>query len=496
MPTIIAVITIVLLLATALAWIAYRTNPFSRLSVIRLPYAVRFGASGLGVTNRLRRLRVRQQWWWRTIAIVNCGLYIISTRYFHSPAAASDTVEGIIGDIHRHRFRPDRLLVVSGDHFTSLFVRNLGVFYYPLLDPSLPGDDSDWQDRQAVYLQTVAYALGVFSHRPVPTTTIVPTGRFQATCVNFYAYPSDTVYGILFALAALSGRQSAALTPLRTKSARQLATITATNQLLGNYRQTLGQLYQHYRNYAYDEASGLISTSVHMSGAKDITKRQAAFYDSVIFWKSTALAMELGIIDTDQAFLRRLKDRILQSYWLEAEGYFLEDLSQAAIQHKYYSSDWLIVLTTGFLDPRDSRERHYFQRSIDYIRQQGIAEPFAIKYQHETRAGRQFLPVRLAVASYGGDAIWSFWGMEYIKVLLLLHESSPSTSPDTDYLREADRHIAAYRQTMVRDGGFPEVYGPDGSMLQTPLYRSIRQTGWVVGFEQVLVMRHNLDRSY
>lgn len=75
--------------------------------------------------------------------------------------------------------------------------------------------------------------------------------------------------------------------------------------------------------------------------------------------------------------------------------------------------------------------------------------------------------------------------MEYIKVLLLLYRQTG----DKTYLAAADHHIAAYEQTMLRDGGFPEVYDAKGRMLQTLLYRSIRQTGWVIGFEQVRAMR-------
>ncbi|MCZ3174235.1 hypothetical protein NYZ25_19900, partial [Acinetobacter baumannii] len=91
----------------------------------------------------------------------------------------------------------------------ALYVRNLGVFYYPLLDRSIPSTTEDWHDRQIVYLQTVAYALGVFAQHPQLSTTIVPTSRYGATCINIYAYPSDTLYGILYALAVLSSKKSA-----------------------------------------------------------------------------------------------------------------------------------------------------------------------------------------------------------------------------------------------------------------------------------------------
>jgi hypothetical protein len=463
---------------------AYLTNPFSRFSIVQRPFKVTMVEQSLEAINENHRIRVRQNALWRAFAYAVCAIHVISSRYLQSPAARSKTVDGIVSDIHRLRFNPRKLLVISGDQFSALYVRNLGVFYYPLLDRSIPSTTKDWHDRQIVYLQTVAYALGVFAQHPQLSTTIVPTSRYGATCINIYAYPSDTLYGILYALAVLSSKKSAH--PYRYAPAlHQLNSKPASALLLSEYRDSLMAHYQRYRGRVFDEDTLLIKKSIHMSGAKDITRRTSSFYDNVIFWKTTKLAMTLKLIDKDKDFLRRLKAQILRTFWLDDEGHFLEDLDPVSVQRRYYSSDWLIVLATGFLDPADPSERSYFARSVDHIQATGVDQPFGLRYHNDTRAHRQFLPVRLAVASYGGDAIWSFWGMEYIKVLLALHRE---TGEDR-YLETADRQIGAYQEAMVRDGGFPEVYDGRGQLLQTPLYRSIRQTGWVIGFEQVLAIR-------
>lgn len=470
--------------------VTYVTNPFSRFSIVKLPFRARLEESIVKTVDDNAKIKVRNNIFWRLFAIYQCGLYIITTRYFHSPPARSQTVDGIIRDIHALRYNPNKLLLISGDHFNGLFVRNLGVFYYPMLDTNIVSNEQDWQSRQIVYLQTVAYALGVFEKDPVPTTTIVSMGRYGATCVNFYAYPSDTVYGIFYALAALAGKEKARAFEYGT-SQNSLDTASAARSLIDVYQLTLQNLYAHYRQTAFDDESGLVRKDVHMSGAKDITRRQSAFYDNVIFWKTTELAMKLGVIDKDADFLRTLKKQILTTFWLEDEGYFLEDLSDEGMAKKYYSSDWLIVLATGFLNPNKPSELAYFERSVEYIRDQKIDQPFAIKYQQDTRAHRQFLAVRLAVASYGGDSIWSFWGMEYIKVLCRLYEVTGKRC----YIEWAEDHIAAYEDNMIKNQGFPEVYDQNGKLLQTPLYRSIRQTGWVIGFEQAREMWRNIKPS-
>lgn len=435
-----------------------------------------------------RLLRVQQGMEWKIFAVLKNGIHIVSSRWSKRPKSRGSTVDEIIEDIYDLRFDPTKLLLTSGDHFSALFVRNLGVFYYPTLDTHIPASQARWHDRQIVYLQTVAYALGVFDKQRTLTTTIVPTGRHEATCVNFYAYPSDTLYGILYALSSLCGHESGRMFGYG-KPQHSSDTIDAAQILLETYRDSLARHYRRYRTHVYDDSTGLIDRSVRISGAKDITKRESALYDNVIFWKTSQLAMKLGLIDDDQTFLETLKGKVLETFWYESGGYFLEDLSDESIRDKYYSSDWLIMLATGFLSIDATSERQYVARSIEYIRAHDIDRPFAIKYQHETRAHRQFAAVRLAVASYGGDSIWSFWGMEYIKSLLWLYHATNNP----EYLEQADYHIERYEQAMSDNSGFPEVYDADGDLLETPLYRSVRLTGWVIGFDQVRAMRRDIE---
>ena len=453
---------------------AYVTNPFSRFTVVKQSFVAEAVADVLRAVNNNHRLHVAQAWPWR----------LFETRFVRSERSPATTIEAIIADIHTSRFDPNKLLLTSGDHFSALFVRNLGVFYYPTCDPRIKSTAADWHNRQVSYLQTVAYALGVFQKRPVPVTTIVPTGAYRATCMNFWRYPSDTVYGMLYALAALQGKEMAAPTDY-AKAHQQLGTIPAAKLLVREYHGTLTQLYTHYRQTVFDETAHLLKRDVLVCGAKDITLRACSFYDNVVFWKTTELAMQLGLIPRDQSFLQQTKQTILHTFWLEDKGYFLDEPSEAAQANAYYSSDWLLVLATGFIDPANPKERAYFERSVAYIQAAGMDSPLPLKYQAEDSGRQQFFLARLAIASYQRDTAWSFWGMEYMKVLLLLHAATGKKQ----YLQTADRHIASYQQAMLRDGGFPEVYDTKGQLYETWMYRSVRKTGWVIGFEQVLAMR-------
>lgn len=462
---------------------AYLTNPFSKLSIIYRPFQTSRAKNELKLYYNSDKIKVSNSIFWKAIAYAQCGLYIVGTRYFGQPSSKARTVDGIIKDIHELRYDPDKLLLISGDHFNGLFVRNLGVFYYPMLDASIYSDADDWQNRQTVYLQTVGYALGVFAKSPTPTTTIVSTGRYRATCINLYAYPSDTVFGIFYALASLSGIEKARPYDY-ARNELKLETISAAKELRRRYLTTMKSLYKAYSEHVFDKNTMLYKKDTHVSGAKDITRRSCAFFDNVVYWKTTQLAMELGVIKRDKKYLDEIKSTILSTFWNDEGGYFYEDLSEEGLRQGYYSSDWLIVLHTGFIDPFDDEESDYFVSSYKYIRDRKIARPFAIKYQHETRASRQFLPVRLAVASYGGDAIWSFWGMEYIKMMVMLYKKTG----EKHYAVEAKFQLDAYADNMLRDGGYPETYDAKGNLLKTAIYKSVLETGWVIGYEQARAM--------
>lgn len=477
------------LLLLVIIW-SILTNPDYARTIVRPHYRAKFKNGIIVARDELDKIQVLRAFYWRWFGFIKSVVFMIDSRYLHSPRSSSSTVRGIAADIRALRFDPTNLYVISGDHFNPLYIRSLGIFYYPLLDAAIKTTKKDWQNREITSLQTTAYALGVYEHTKELSTTIVQTGRNSVVPINVYSYPSDSMYSILYALAVMTGVEKARPFDYGIEH-YPLDTAEEASRLLAVHRDSLVRHFEEYRTKVYDTQTGLIRKDIHLSGTKDITRRTCAFYDNVVLWRTTQLAQKLGLTDRDDAFLKEYKVRIIKTFWLEKEGYFLEDLSAEAVEYSYYSSDWLIMLSTRFLDPHKPKERKYYERCMDYIASTGIAQPFGLKYQDDTRAHRQFLPVRVAVASYGGDTIWSFWGLEYIKALLALYRETGNRQ----YLDEADRNIDAYEDAMLKYGGFPEVYHPDGKMLQSPAYRSVRQTGWVIGFEQAIAMRRAITNG-
>ena len=462
----------------------YFTNPFNKLTIVRSPYQTTYENNEI-VLQKQFELNIEKGFMYNSFGFIKSGIHIVANVYIGSKKALNDTTDLIIEEIYEKRFNPRYPYLISGDHFSVLYPRSLGIFYLSALDPRILASEEDWVKREKIILQTTAYIIDVFNKNGQPCTTIVPIGPKSVTCINVYAYPSDAVYSVLYALRTMETSEDLLDTYLMDQApVHELHTTKAAKKLVDENKEELELLIKNYKETVFDYETGLIKKDIHISGTKDIIRRESAFYDNVIYWKTLTLGNQLGITEFKQQDLDQLKKRIITTYWYEKGGYFLEDLSEDSIKYKYYSSDWLVVLFTQFLDPSDPMEREYYEKSVAYIRKEKLAEPFGLKYQQDNRASRAFLPVRLFVRSYGGTAIWSFWGTEYMKLLSILHKETGNT----EYQTLARQQLKSYEENILKYKGFPEVYDKKGNMLSNIFYKSVRQTGWVINFEQARLM--------
>jgi len=480
-------------LTIIIAIFSYFTNPFVRFSLVKDPYArVIMEDNKISVTNG-EDILLKEGRYIDSVAQLKSGWHILSSRFSGGKKASSNTVDEIINEIHLIRFDPDEPYLISGDHFSVLYPRSLGIFYHSLLDDRTALSETDWQNRQIIYLKTLAYASSVYSQSEQLSTTIVPVGPGSVALMNIYAVPSDTLYSLLFAYQQLMDNSYQRENyPYENDISYTLQTVTAAEDLLSLYKDDLRRHYYGFKDYSYNEQTGLIKKDILLSGTKDIMKKYGAFYDNVVFWKTTQLAQELGVIDQDQEWLDQYKQRIIDTYWLEDQGHFLEDLSDVSLTDKWYSSDWLIAFQTGFLSPDSATDRQYLIRTVDYIQRNAIDKPFALQYSPDNRRDRMYRVVKWFSPDYGSTAIWSNWGMEYTKLLIRLAE----VEQKAEYLEQAKSHLDAYTFNIKRYQGYPEVYDQEGDFYKTALYKSIRRTGWVVTFEQAREMYKDLSKDF
>lgn len=446
------------------------TNPYAGVNFVQQPYTTSV-QNGKITVHKQFDMNVYNDGLAQALGYYKSGFLIVQNSYFGSRPAKSGNVDGILDDIHRLRFDPSKPYLISGDQFSVLYPRNLGVFYNSILDPRTAHSQTDWQNRQRIYLQSALYALDAFSKEKQLATTIVPIGSKAAVLTQVHpgSVPSDSLYGLLYALEALQD-------PGNSNESYKLQTVDATKAILTERRGDLAALVQVYLDQVLDPATGLVKRDVHLAAARDGVVRESSFYDNVVLWKTLALADQLDIRRANPGALNELRGKILQTFW-DIEGHFKDDLTTRP-QFANYSSDWLIALPTDFLSPDRAEDRPYLERTIAFIGQQGIAQPFPIKYQAHPKVQEAPWAVKTFVPNYGGDAIWSYWGAEYLTLLANMNHYS-----DGAYTKELNHGIKTYEQKIIENRGFPETFDAEGSFLQNSVYKSIRQTGWVVQFE-------------
>ena len=407
----------------------------------------------------------------------------IARKTFSSEKPIIGKEDEIIEKIHQIRFSPNNPYVITGGHFHQLYVRNLGIFYNALLDPRIPSSSLDWINRQKIVLKTIALDLEVFSLAKSQYTTIIPLAGNRYTCLNMYARPSDSLYAILYSLVALTTEgYIASLFPMQDYKTKRLQTKSAGFLLIEKYTQLLQFLLGEYLTEIIDEKIGIIKKNILLSSARDGIKRESSFYDNVIAWATVVLAKRLGIFKISDAEIAGWKQNILQRFWNAKDKLFIDDLSNESVEQRKFSADSFIVISSGFLNPSIRQDRQYLQGMVEYVKNNKLDIPFPLHYSKNDSPQKLYRPVRYFAKSYMGKSIWSHWGMEYIKALILLSKSNPP------YFREAKNHLESYRKNIEKYGGYPELYKPDGNIFSSRFYKSVLHNGWVVNYEQAKSM--------
>lgn len=447
------------------------SNPYARRHYFVSPYETEVDGSGNITYVEHYRLKVFTGPFANALGYYgkNCFL-ILQNTFFGGKPAQGATADEIIDYIHRRRFDPSHPYLISGDQFSVLYPRNLGVFYNQLLDPNTAHNPQDWEGRQRIYVQSVLVAIDGLSASADPRTTVVPIGPRHAVLTQVHpgGVGSDQVYGLFYALAQL-------LTPAASDDGRYTRrTKRAAQRILRDRQTQLQYIYDCYLQKTYDPVTSLVKADLHMASARDGVVRSSSFYDNVIMYETIRLAEKLGLESSVDIDTKALKQLIEQTYWNEEAGYYNDDLD-----NPHFSSDWLIGYPAGFFDLSNKKDVSRTRRTVAYIERSGLAEPFPIKYQIAVSTHKVPFFVRHFVPSYGRDAIWSYWGAQYITLLCDMY----GVTGERHYLNKAAEYVKKYEQCIVRDAGFAETFDSRGNFLRSGLYKSIRITGWVVQFE-------------
>lgn len=435
-------------------------NPYARWNFVKQPFSTKVEKNGVISYEQHFTPTILHSKFWDWIGYYRQGFLIIQNTFFGSRRSKYNTVSKIINDIHEQRFNPTKPYLISGDQFSVLYPRNLGVFYNSLLKKETAHSKKDWENRQCIYLQSTLLSIEGLSAGTIPKTTIIPIGprSYTSTIVHPGDVGSDAVYGMLFALEQLL---------------KNPTTKNAAEKILRDKKDKLIHTVNHYVKTVQSPFTKLVNPHLDLASARDGVTRDSSFYDNIVLWKTLQIANKLGIYKTSHKELQSMQRKIKKTFWNEKLGYYQNDINDNS-----FSGDWLLAYVIGFLSNKHKNERARTIRTIDYIRSTTIAEPLPLKYEDGIPRKAPFI-IRLFVPNYGGNAIWSYWGAQYITLLTTMYKYTK----DISYKTDAERYIRNYDKAITRDGGFAETFNPHGEFLTYPLYKSIRITGWVVQYE-------------
>ena len=453
------------------------TNPFMRWS--RVGWRMEIDRSGKQwEIISWPRVDVRKNWYWRSVALFKAAWHILAgVIKVPRPRKVRLSHDEIIARIHQLRFGEKTPFLISGDHFSVLYVRSLGIFYASLLDSRTALSQDDWDWRQLVYLKTTILVLEAASKCEDMFTTLVPVGGSGVAPLQIYAYPSDSLYSIFYALDNMKRKDGGI-------GKYELKTRDASNGLVEKYKSSLRRHWERYYEKVVDKETGGVRDNLYLSGTKDMAKRRSAFYDAVMVWATGSLAESLGVGNEGSGFWDEYKERLIENYWDDNNNWWREELEEAS----RYSSDWLIGVQTGMLSIGNSRDKAILEKAVKKMEEMNLDKPVPLAYHHDLRLEQLHWPVRWGAKWYGSRAIWSHWGIEYIKLELGLYESTRNK----DYLEKAEGYLDKYRKIMEENQGYPEVLRPNGKIYKTGFYRSIINNGWVVNYQQARVMHEDL----
>lgn len=447
------------------------SNPYAAVNFVQQPFTTKLENGQITYRQHFTP-RVLSDPFSDLLGYYRQGFLIVQNTLFGGKEIKKDTPERIIDTIHTIRFDPSKPYLISGDQFSVLYARNLGVFYNQLLDPNTAHNAEDWENRQRIYLQSVLYAIEGLSQGDTPRTTLVPIGPRSMTYTTVHPgdYGSDTVYGLLYAMEMMSRERTS------DNGTYSIQTQSSIQRILREKKQKVRHILDVYLRYVQDPETKLVRTNQKLAAARDGVSRHGSMYDNIVLWKTLSLANQLGVKATPQAELDAMKRTIKDNYWDEEKGHYHNDTKDTT-----FSSDWLLGFPTGFFSLKDPIDLQRTKRIVAFIENNGLVDPLPIKYQIGNPKHAPFI-IRHFVPDYGGEIIWSYWGAQYITLLTDLYDATK----DTRYSDLAGEDIENYNRAIVRDGGFAETFTKDGQFLRIGLYKSIRITGWVVQFEHAV----------
>ena len=114
---------------------SYLTNPFTRFSIFDRNL-IKISVSGNEIKiDDIKPVYVHSGPFYESLGKLKSGWHIIVNRLDPRLKTKGFELNEIIKNIHKERFSEEAAFLISGEHFSMLYPRSLGIFYHSLLDP-------------------------------------------------------------------------------------------------------------------------------------------------------------------------------------------------------------------------------------------------------------------------------------------------------------------------------------------------------------------------
>jgi hypothetical protein len=194
------------------------------------------------------------------------------------------------------------------------------------------------------------------------------------------------------------------------------------------------------------DEDGLVRPEVALSSMKDHVKRKSSCYDACMLAHIKTCATKLKLHHELSA---NYKELLMTKYWIEDEGYFREDRTDAT----HFAADanilpfWLGIIT----------DKKLWNQVHEKLCSEQLNVPLPVKYSMHKHGKASHLAAKI-VPDYEGDAIWAHLGMMYMQ---LIEDSHPE--------QYAELH-EQYENVIEKYGTFLEVYDSTGLPFKSPVY--------------------------
>ena len=314
----------------------------------------------------------------------------------------------------------------SAGHYNEFYTRDFGFCTEALLKLGY---------RKKV-LQTLEYALAIFSKANSITTTISPEGL----PFNFPYYSVDSL-------------------PLMIRSLR----LANAKSLIKQHKAFLNNEINRFYNFVIDKETGLVTKKRYFSSMKDYSKRKSSCYDNVMAAMLKEDLKKLKILDNPLKNID-FKKNIKDSFW--TGKYFLDDLSGTT--HVSGDANVFPFWTGVFTD------KSMMKKTFGILKFHGLDEPFPLKYTTHRIKEDKMIFLEFLVPNWERHSIWAQMGPIYIGLI-----------KKTDR-KQFKKYTELYKNWIEKNGTYLEVFDSKGKPLNTLFYHADEGMIWASMFLELI----------